>query len=106
MAVCASLMGIGFCGLQLQKIAPEFYLTLKHHTSWCYVIWAFLTDPEVRCLVYTADVQLSSSGAGHVDVFSHASGNQWLSSDGFVALAVAGGSVDAHEAQDSGRRHP
>jgi hypothetical protein len=33
--------------LQLQKIAPEFYLTLKHHTSWCYVIWSFLTDPEV-----------------------------------------------------------
>jgi sphingolipid delta-4 desaturase len=32
---------------ELQKIAPEFYLTLKHHTSWCYVIWAFLTDPEV-----------------------------------------------------------
>ena len=33
--------------LQLQKIAPEYYLTLKHHTSWCYVIWSFLTDPEV-----------------------------------------------------------
>jgi len=33
---------------QLQKIAPEYYLTLKHHTSWCWVIWAFLTDSEVR----------------------------------------------------------
>jgi sphingolipid delta-4 desaturase len=32
---------------ELQKIAPEYYLTLKHHTSWCYVIWAFLTDAEV-----------------------------------------------------------
>ena len=28
-------------------MAPEFYDTLKHHTSWCYVIWAFLSDPEV-----------------------------------------------------------
>ena len=35
---------------QLQEIAPEYYLTLKHHASWCYVIWAFLTDSEVCIL--------------------------------------------------------
>ena len=34
-------------GLQLRDIAPEFYMTLQHHTSWSYVTWMFLTDPEV-----------------------------------------------------------
>ena len=33
--------------LQLRDIAPEFYTTLKYHTSWIYVIWAFLTDSDV-----------------------------------------------------------
>ena len=33
--------------LQLKNIAPEFYTTLKYHTSWIYVIWAFLTDSDV-----------------------------------------------------------
>ena len=32
---------------QLKNIAPEFYTTLKYHTSWIYVIWAFLTDTDV-----------------------------------------------------------
>ena len=33
--------------MQLKNIAPEFYTTLKYHTSWIYVIWAFLTDSDV-----------------------------------------------------------
>ncbi len=33
--------------VQLKNIAPEFYTTLKYHTSWIYVIWAFLTDSDV-----------------------------------------------------------
>ncbi len=33
--------------MQLRDIAPEFYTTLKYHTSWIYVIWAFLTDTDV-----------------------------------------------------------
>lgn len=32
---------------QLKEIAPEFYDTLTHHTSWVMVMWAFLSDPEV-----------------------------------------------------------
>lgn len=32
---------------QLREIAPEFYKPLKHHTSYLYVIWCFLTDTEV-----------------------------------------------------------
>ena len=34
-------------GMQLREIAPDFYMTLEHHTSWTYVTWKFLTDPEV-----------------------------------------------------------
>ncbi len=32
---------------QLHDIAPEFYENLMAHTSWTWVIWKFLTDPEV-----------------------------------------------------------
>lgn len=32
--------------VQLKAIAPEFYDTLTHHTSWVMVMWAFLSDPE------------------------------------------------------------
>lgn len=31
----------------LSKIAPEFYTSLKHHTSWTYVLWQYITDPKV-----------------------------------------------------------
>ena len=34
--------------LQLRDLAPEFYMTLEYHTSWTWVTWKFLTDPEVR----------------------------------------------------------
>lgn len=40
---------LGAC-LQLKEIAPEFYLPLKHHTSYLWVIWCFLTDKDVRHL--------------------------------------------------------
>jgi hypothetical protein len=50
------LNSVGSHRLQLQKIAPEYYLTLKHHTSWCYVIWSFLTDPEVWSVAPSFDV--------------------------------------------------
>jgi sphingolipid delta-4 desaturase len=32
---------------KLRKIAPEYYEPLYHHTSWCWVVWKFLTDPAV-----------------------------------------------------------
>jgi sphingolipid delta-4 desaturase len=32
---------------RLREIAPEFYNTLTWHTSWCWIIFKFLTDPEV-----------------------------------------------------------
>jgi sphingolipid delta-4 desaturase len=31
----------------LQKIAPEFYVNLNHHTSWTYVLWRYITDPKI-----------------------------------------------------------
>jgi sphingolipid delta-4 desaturase len=31
----------------VKKIAPEFYDNLHHHTSWCYVLYKYITDPEV-----------------------------------------------------------
>jgi hypothetical protein len=34
-------------GAQLHAIAPEFYSGLAFHTSWAWVTWTFLTDPEV-----------------------------------------------------------
>lgn len=33
--------------LQLREIAPEFYTPLQCHTSWVWVIWKFISDPEV-----------------------------------------------------------
>lgn len=33
--------------LQLKEIAPEYYETLAYHTSWTWVTWKFLSDPEV-----------------------------------------------------------
>lgn len=33
--------------LQLREIAPEFYTPLQCHTSWVWVIWKFIADPEV-----------------------------------------------------------
>jgi len=33
--------------VSLREIAPEFYNTLTWHTSWCWIIFKFLTDPEV-----------------------------------------------------------
>ncbi len=33
--------------LQLKAIAPEYYETLAYHTSWTWVTWKFLSDPEV-----------------------------------------------------------
>ncbi|KAK9802629.1 hypothetical protein WJX73_006946 [Symbiochloris irregularis] len=32
---------------KLREIAPEHYDTLHHHTSWTWVTWKFLSDPEV-----------------------------------------------------------
>ena len=32
---------------RLREIAPEFYKPLAHHTSWCWVLWTFLTDSDV-----------------------------------------------------------
>ena len=32
---------------QLTEIAPEYYQTLAFHKSWTWVIWKFLSDPEV-----------------------------------------------------------
>ena len=61
--------------LQLKDIAPEFYTTLKYHTSWIYVIWAFLTDsnvgPWTRMKRKTptgtpADAPVMTTGAYHV----------------------------------------
>ena len=37
----------GTVAVQLRQIAPEHYDTLSHHTSWTWVTWKFLTDPEV-----------------------------------------------------------
>lgn len=31
----------------LSEIAPEFYLNLNYHTSWAYVLWQYITDPNV-----------------------------------------------------------
>ena len=36
--------------LQLREIAPEFYTPLQCHTSWVWVIWKFISDPEVGAL--------------------------------------------------------
>lgn len=33
--------------VQLREIAPEFYVPLACHTSWCWVIWKFISDPAV-----------------------------------------------------------
>lgn len=32
---------------KLKQIAPEYYEHLYQHSSWCWVIWKFLTDPTV-----------------------------------------------------------
>ncbi|XP_068683389.1 sphingolipid delta(4)-desaturase DES1-like [Montipora foliosa] len=32
---------------QLQEIAPEYYKTLPHHTSYCRVIYEFITNPKI-----------------------------------------------------------
>jgi len=32
---------------QLRAMAPEYYNTLPCHTSWCKVLWDFVTDPTV-----------------------------------------------------------
>lgn len=32
---------------KLQKIAPEFYLSLPYHTSWTNVLWQYITNPNV-----------------------------------------------------------
>ena len=32
---------------RLREIAPEYYANLRSHSSWCWVIWAFLTDPTI-----------------------------------------------------------
>ena len=32
---------------RLREIAPEYYNTLAWHTSWCWIVWTFLTDPKV-----------------------------------------------------------
>lgn len=31
----------------VKKIAPEFYDNLHHHTSWCWVLYQYIMDPEV-----------------------------------------------------------
>ncbi len=38
---------MGVLCLQLKAIAPEYYETLAYHTSWTWVTWKFLSDPEV-----------------------------------------------------------
>lgn len=35
------------CPVQLKEIAPEYYETLAFHKSWTWVIWKFLSDPDV-----------------------------------------------------------
>lgn len=35
------------CAVQLTAIAPEYYETLAFHKSWTWVIWKFLSDPDV-----------------------------------------------------------
>lgn len=32
---------------QLREIAPEYYDSLYAHTSWCWVLWRFLVDPNM-----------------------------------------------------------
>lgn len=32
---------------QLKTIAPEFYLSLMHHTSYTWVLWWFLSDAAI-----------------------------------------------------------
>ena len=32
---------------EVRRIAPEFYDDLPYHTSWCKVIWDFITDPDM-----------------------------------------------------------
>jgi sphingolipid delta-4 desaturase len=32
---------------QVRAIAPEFYNTLPQHKSWCYVLYRFVTDPNI-----------------------------------------------------------
>lgn len=48
---CLEMNDIGielsFLFLQLREIAPEFYTPLQCHTSWVWVIWKFISDPEV-----------------------------------------------------------
>lgn len=32
---------------KLRAMCPDFYETVPQHTSWCWVIWKFITDPEM-----------------------------------------------------------
>ena len=32
---------------QVKEIAAEFYDDLPHHTSWCWVMYKFVTDPAI-----------------------------------------------------------
>lgn len=32
---------------QLREIAPEYYEDRYYHTSWCWVIFKFITDPDM-----------------------------------------------------------
>ena len=41
------LILMSYALLQLREIAPEFYTPLQCHTSWVWVIWKFISDPEV-----------------------------------------------------------
>ena len=44
---CSVLSMTSTLCLQLREIAPEFYTPLQCHTSWVWVIWKFISDPEV-----------------------------------------------------------
>jgi len=33
----------------VKKMAPEFYDNLPTHKSWSYVLWRFITDPNITC---------------------------------------------------------
>jgi sphingolipid delta-4 desaturase len=41
---------------EIRKIAPEFYDTLKYHTSWSKLVWRFLTDKEISLFSRTVRV--------------------------------------------------
>lgn len=46
---------------KLREIAPEYYNHLFHHSSWCWIIWEFITNPDVGPWTRTRRVERSGN---------------------------------------------